>query len=153
MRQKNTLHAIAFLAFLGLLDAAYLTLAAYTHTALNCTISGLSGCNIVAQSEYSRMFGVPLALYGVAFYLLILAAAWYVRVSHVSRGYLVLFLLACVGMISSCYFMYLQLFVINALCVYCIGSFVISALVWLLAWSAVRHDRTSGISLAPDPLL
>ncbi|MBU1151254.1 hypothetical protein KJ632_00320, partial [Patescibacteria group bacterium] len=62
--------AIIIVAFLGLFDASYLTAEHYYGTGLNCIV--FEGCDTVANSEYSTMFGFPVALYGVAFYLTVL---------------------------------------------------------------------------------
>src|SRR3989338_6577488 len=68
--------AVLILAFLGLANSAYLAQQETSGDPLLCNIQNFSGCNIVAASEYSKLFGIPLAEYGVLFYgiLFVLAA-------------------------------------------------------------------------------
>lgn len=129
MNRATLLTAVLILAFFGIADTWYLTQAALTDTPLICGINTPDGCNIVAQSEYSQLFGIPLALYGLVFYaatFVLVAAAMIVRNRLLIRGLLALGFL---GLVSSLYFLYLQIFRIEALCIYCIASFVISALI------------------------
>ncbi len=125
---------ILLLAFFGLSDSVYLAKEAFSGIPLICDIAGLSGCNVVAESPYSHILGIPLADYGVAFYtlLFILAAVevMYVQV-HVRR---VIQGLVALGLIASAYFIFIQLSVINALCIYCSLSALISLLVFILAY-------------------
>src|ERR1035437_1690346 len=96
--------AILFLAFCGLADSAYLAEHEINGTPLICNIQNLSGCNIVADSTYSHVFGVPLAEFGVLFYgiLLVLAALELVLFDKLLRR--VLQGLSLIGVISSLYF-------------------------------------------------
>ena len=125
---------ILLLAFFGLADSAYLAEHIRTGTPLICDFQGFSDCNTVAESPYSRVLGVPLADFGVAFYglLFILAAlelAYPMRyVRRAIQG------LAAAGLIASAYFMFLQFSVINAVCIYCTVSAVISLLIFVLAY-------------------
>lgn len=145
MSRSMLLAIILVLAFLGLADTWYLAQAALTNTALNCGIEALDHCNTVAQSEYSRVFGIPLAVYGFAFYLMffILGAL----ITTLSRPILVklLFWISAIGFLLSLYFLYLQIYVIEALCIYCLASFVIATLLFTATWIlktrelAIRH--------------
>lgn len=130
MNRSSILLGVVILALLGLADAWYLAQSAFNGAALACDINGLSGCNIVAQSEYSRLFGLPLALYGAVFYaffFILSACVWFF---HNRTLYHLLIISAVIGILSSTYFLYLQFFVIKALCIYCIASFFIALLLF-----------------------
>lgn len=129
------------LAVLGLADAVYLTDMALTGSALTCDIAGLDGCNAVAQSSFSQFLGFPLALYGVAFYLLFLLTFWVstYKISHGTKR--LVFLVAIAGAVFSTYFLYLQFFVIQALCIYCLGSAFIAYALTLLTGTRVRKSE------------
>ena len=58
---------ILILAFAGFVDATYLTISHFRGTALACTIS--NGCETVTTSAYATLFGLPVALLGLLFYL------------------------------------------------------------------------------------
>lgn len=135
------------LALVGLADAVYLTDMALTGSALTCDIAGLDGCNIVAQSSFSQLLGFPLALYGVVFYLLFLLTFW-ISIYKVSLGTKrLVFLVAIAGALFSTYFLYLQFFVIQALCIYCLGSaFVAYTLALLTGMRARKEDVVPEVS-------
>ena len=125
--------AILFLAFCGLADSAYLAEHEINGTPLICNIQNLSGCNIVADSTYSHVFGVPLAEFGVLFYgiLLVLAALELVLFDKLLRRVLQGFSL--IGVISSLYFTTIQIFFIGAFCIYCTTSALIALIILVLA--------------------
>ena len=56
-------------AFLGLAISAYLTLYHYAGVPLVCSAHGLVDCASVLNSQYAYVFGLPLALYGVVFFI------------------------------------------------------------------------------------
>ncbi len=131
MKRPTLVSLLIALALLGLADAWYLADSAMTGAQLTCNIAGLDGCNIVAQSPYSHVFGIPLGVYGVVFYTLFLVVSVFtfwrpLRIVDVAIG-----LLASVGFAASIYFVYIQVFLIKALCIYCLGSAAISLLIWL----------------------
>lgn len=125
--------AILILAFFGLADSAYLTQHELSGTPLLCNIQNLSGCNTVASSQYSRIFGIPLAEFGVLFYsvLFVLAALELVIFDRLLRR--ALQAVSLIGIISSLYFTSVQIFFIGAFCIYCLASAVIAFLVFAFA--------------------
>lgn len=136
MKRTTLISLVILLALIGLADAVYLATAAMTDTPLTCTIEGLSGCNVVAQSPYARLFGIPLGLYGVAFYALMLCVAVLARrIPALARP---LFILAVIGALVSAWFLYVQLFLIQALCVYCLGSALVALGLCVPAFLLIR---------------
>lgn len=135
------------LALVGLADAIYLTEMALTGSQLSCDISGLDGCNVVAQSVYSKVFGLPLAAYGVMFFSLFLCAflfGMYRAGRGIERG---VFLISLAGALFSTYFLYLQIAVIQALCIYCIVSAFVAYTLTLLTWRRLyKEDISSTIA-------
>ena len=79
----------------------------------------LHGCETVAQSEYARIAGIPVAVVGVvaSLVLLALALAW-IRTGRAALLDLS-YALSLVGVMFEAYFLFLQLFVIHALCIWC----------------------------------
>lgn len=135
MNRSLLIALILALSFLGIADSWYLYQSAITDTALSCDLgSGLDGCNIVAQSAYSRIFGVPLALYGVGFFALsfVLTAALSFMPSRML--YRALLALSAAGVAASAVFVYIQFALIKALCIYCIVSAGITVLLLGLSW-------------------
>ena len=132
MKRAGVIVVLA-LAFCGLADSAYITQHEASGTPLICNIQNLSGCNIVSKSPYSHLFGVPLAEYGVLFYgiLFALAALELVVADRLLRR--LLQGASLLGLIGSLYFTFLQVFVINALCAYCLGSALVALLIFIAA--------------------
>jgi uncharacterized membrane protein len=125
MTRTALLTLLLVLTFLGIADAWYLASAALDGTALACNITGiqsLSGCNQVAQSSYSQFLGLPLALYGVGFYGVLFAIAAILLATPIRVLYRIAIGLSVIGFFLSLYFVFLQFFVIKALCIYCLGS-------------------------------
>ncbi len=150
------------LCVIGLGVAGYLTYIEMTQTTAVCGPVG--DCNTVQQSEYARLFGIlPVGLLGLAGYVLILVA-------HAARNYAPekwrraasqgLLGMALFGVVFSIYLTYLEIFVIQAVCLWCLSSAVISTLLLLLATEAspkrarlrdrrVRVERKPGIPHTP----
>lgn len=138
--------AILLLAFFGLADSAYLAQHEATGVPLICDIKNLDGCNTVASSPYSHIFGVPLADFGILFYgmLFVLAALELVLFDRLLRR--ALQAASLVGVLASLYFIILQIFFIGAFCIYCIASAIIAFLIFILASliEPVRREKAVG---------
>jgi len=124
---------ILILAFFGLADSAYIAQTEASNTPLICNVDNLSGCNIVASSPYAHLFGIPLAEYGVVFYSLIfiLAALELALFNRLLRR--IIQGISLIGVVASLYFTLIEIFVINALCIYCLVSAFITLLVLIVA--------------------
>ncbi len=101
------------------------------------------GCETVAQSEYSVLLGVvPVAYVGFGFSLVLvaLAAAWWRRADR--RALLAAYGLLLLGTLFAAYLTYLELFVINAICIWC-AAFA-GAVVVNLVLAGLAMRRSSG---------
>jgi uncharacterized membrane protein len=122
--------SIPVLSLVGLGVAAYL---AYVETQFVEAICGPVGdCNAVQSSSYARLFGIPIGLIGVAGYVAILGA-WFWGRSGNPTARLLLMGMAVFGVAFSIYLTYLELFVIEAVCMWCLSSAVIMMLIMLAA--------------------
>ena len=133
---RFTRSALPFVAFIGIVDAASLSYARYTHSDLICGI--VEGCNTVAASPYSVLFGMPLAYLGLLFYVFIFILGVWLLSRDGAWLRTVLLATTSIGLASSLYFVYLQTFVIQAYCVYCVISALVSALLWVMALALYR---------------
>jgi uncharacterized membrane protein len=128
---KWILIAFVLISFVGFLDASYLTANHYGQVELSCSIT--SGCEAVTTSEYSKIFGVPVALGGILYYLSILLLSL-LYLDHKTKFFKKLVPpLTVVGFLFSAYFVYLQLFVIGAICQYCVLSAINATLLLALS--------------------
>ena len=124
---------ILILSFCGVANATYIAQSRISGTPLLCNIQNLSGCNIVANSQYSQLFGIPLAEYGVLFYgiLFVLAALELVLFDRLLRR--VLQGVSFAGILASLYFTGVQVFLIGAFCRYSHASSLIALFIIILA--------------------
>jgi uncharacterized membrane protein len=142
---KLGFYLTALFAFLGFADAAYLTVSHYFAVPLPCSLT--DGCDTVLASAYSMIGPVPVAALGVAYYLLALVLAIYLYTSENPKTSTARYiqLLSGIGVLFSAYFLYLQIAVIGALCMYCLISATTSVLLFasssFLAWQMVRHGK------------
>ena len=124
---------ILFFAFLGLSDSIYLAQNEAGNIPLICNVETLSGCNIVATSQYSHFLGISIAEYGVIFYafIFVVAALEIVVFDRLLRR--ILQGVSLLGVIASTYLTFLEIFVIRALCIYCLVSAGIALVVLVFA--------------------
>jgi uncharacterized membrane protein len=119
--------AAAAMAAVGIGVATYITIADSGGGAPAC-LAGGGGCETVASSPYSHLFGINVAVFGIAGYVLLLAAALLRGDGARIAG----FAMALVGFGFSAYLTYLELFVIHAICQWCVTSAALMTLLFAL---------------------
>ncbi len=127
--------AMPIISVLGLGVALYLT---YVETQNVAAVCGPVGdCNAVQASPFATLFGVlPVGLLGALGYIGILAAWATARFGPPSLARLAgpaLLGMALFGVVFSIYLTYLELFIIKAVCIWCLSSAVLISLVLVLA--------------------
>ncbi len=142
MTARRSAAAMALLSVIGLAVATYLAITKLTGGAPVC--GPLQGCETVASSEYSEVVGVPVAVFGVAFSIVLVAltVAWWRLVDR--RALLGAYALGLLGTLVVAGLTYLELFVIHAVCVYCVVYAVTVVTGFLLAVVAMRTSPEDG---------
>ena len=124
----------AFLSLAGLFISGYLYL--YKIGRIGSLACGTGGCETVQLSPWSRVAGFEVSLIGVVGYagLLVLSLAslqagrlerrWPIRLMVLAAG---------VGVLFTAYLTYLELFVIHAICRWCVASGVIILAIFVAA--------------------
>lgn len=128
---RPALWTTALFAFLGFIDAAYLTVDHYLAVPLPCSLT--AGCDTVLNSAYATVGPIPLAAIGAAYYLLALLLAVYIYTSEspYTGAARAIWILSGMGVLASFFYIYIQIFIIQALCVYCLGSALTSILLFV----------------------
>lgn len=127
---KFLITSFLVVALAGFADSVYLTTKYYIGT-INCSV--FSGCQEVLSSSYSDIFGIPTALLGAFFYLFILINILvYIQYKNKIATNVLAFI-PTLGLLFSIWLVYLQLVVINAICIYCMGSALTSTLLFILS--------------------
>ncbi len=126
------------LALAGLLISLYL---ASTKLAGEIPVCGpIRGCETVNTSPYSELLGIPVALFGAGFSVVLLGAAirWW-RAGDV-LALRVAYALGLIGVIFVAYLTYLEIFVVGAVCIWCVGYAASILAGFLVAVVAVRRE-------------
>jgi uncharacterized membrane protein len=130
---KKMYWASIIITLIGLAVSVYMTIFKLTDNSTMCLGSG--GCSTINDSPYAEIYGIPVAAVGVGGYLAILA----LLVLEVKGGRffernatLINFGLALTGFLFTLYLVYLEIFVIKALCPFCVTSQVAMTILFIL---------------------
>jgi uncharacterized membrane protein len=107
------------LVLIGLGIASYLTYVHYAGVKSICEIA--HGCEVVQKSEWSKLAGVPVALLGLLGYVGILASLFVPGDAGLIAGAAQ----SLVGFGFSAYLTYREIWTIDAICIWCVGSAVV----------------------------
>ena len=126
--------ALIVLASIGLLDAIYLTWIKLANQVAQC--AGIGDCEAVNSSPYSEIAGIPIALLGAAAFLVMLLVLLFEEHNEILRenGPLLVVAISLVGVLYSVYLTYLEIFVIKAICPYCVLSALVLVALLILSW-------------------
>ncbi|HEY9481514.1 MAG TPA: vitamin K epoxide reductase family protein, partial [Micromonosporaceae bacterium] len=116
------------LVLIGLALSVYLTYEHYTASAtLACSDNGVVNCLQVTTSAQSKVFGIPVALLGLIYFVAMLPAclpaAWRSRSPWLRNGRIAA---GVVGIGFVFYLLYSELFTIGKICLYCTGVHVVT---------------------------
>jgi uncharacterized membrane protein len=153
----NRRRAIAVLALLGGLDSVYLLLAKTGLIGgLSCTVS--HGCDTVNSSSYSEFLGIPVAGIGLVGYLVLFVLA----IVGIQPRWLddslpdrLVSLFAGVGVVFTLYLTYAEIFILGAICQWCVVSQVLILGIFVLSLIGVLRGQDevtgrSGVQALPD---
>jgi len=113
----------AVVALVGVADAVYLTVHHYTGEKVPCSV--VAGCEQVLTSSYAEIAGVPLAAFGALAYFTAFSLS--VLTAFGNRSMWKIFGIQVVLMaIFTAWLVYLQAFVIEAFCQFCLVSAAIT---------------------------
>src|SRR6266545_8358254 len=130
---KRLQQFIVGLAIVGLLVSIYMTIYKVTNNDAMCIGSG--GCSIVNSSQYSEVFGIPVALIGVGGYVAILALLFLERRPGFfqENGTMILFGVSLVGFLFTLYLIFVEIKLIHALCPFCLTSQAVMTIIFILS--------------------
>jgi len=128
--RKRVVWLMLALCVIGFFVALYLTFQHYTGGTPDCSL--VQGCEVVTTSEYATIFGVPISLFGALYFfaLTIVLFAW---LQHGKRAFdAVAGILVISGSIIACILIGIQIFVLDAICLYCMTADSISIVLLFL---------------------
>jgi uncharacterized membrane protein len=134
--------AIAAMAFAGIFLATYLTL--YKLGIIGQLACTVGECETVNLSRWARLLGLPVAAWGIGFYIVLFAVAMAgVSERHGGARWIptALLVLTGWGVVFSAWLTYLELFVIRAICLYCVVSAVLVTMAFVVSLLDWRERR------------
>jgi uncharacterized membrane protein len=129
----------AILVVIGLLVSIYMTIYKLTSNDAMCLGSG--DCSTVNASRYAEVYGIPVAVIGIAGYFAILLSHWYEGRDKFfeKNGPMLIFGLALTGFLFTVYLIYVEFALLHAFCPFCLTSQ--TAMTLIFAISIVRLIR------------
>lgn len=127
------------LGFLGFFDSFYLTVLHYRNEIPPCSI--LHGCEKVLNSSFSTIGPIPLALFGLIFYILVIITSLIIILENKKGLYKFFYLLIGTGFLVSLALFLIQALILKAYCQFCVLSEVISIGLVILAYLKFKEDK------------
>ncbi|NDU76555.1 Vitamin K epoxide reductase [Actinomadura sp. DSM 109109] len=121
------------LTLVGLGISVYLTISHYDEGALVCSASKTVDCHAVTTSEYSALAGIPMPLYGLAFFVgfAVLITPWALRSTWPPLRWGRIASVS-VGVLFVVYLVTVELAILHKICLWCTGVHAITVLLFLL---------------------
>ena len=144
----------ALVALVGLFVALYLAL--YKLGLIGTLACGVGSCETVQTSRWATLMGLPIAVWGVGFYLCVLAlalAGTHDRFAESRAISTALMLLTGWGVVFSAWLTYLEAAVIDAWCQWCVVSAVLTVVLFLVSimdWKEHTRYRLSALGSRPE---
>jgi len=144
----------ALVALAGLFVAGYLSL--YKLGVIGTLACSVGSCETVQLSKWATLFNLPVAVWGVAFYVAVLAvslAGLSAALADSRRLSQLLVAMTGFGVLFSLWLTWLELFVIHAICTYCVVSAILVAILFVISLLDLRdvnamEDETLSVAAA-----
>jgi uncharacterized membrane protein len=137
---KRMLAALVSLA--GVFVALYLTL--YKLGYIGTLVCAVGSCETVQTSRWASLLGLPVATWGVAFYVVVLGVSLYGlsdAMADSRRLSQALVVMTGTGVLFSVWLTYLELFVIHAICMWCVVSAILVTTLFVISVLDLRDVR------------
>jgi len=134
---------VAALALAGIFIGLYLTL--YKLGIIGELTCSVGSCETVNTSKWAVFLGFPVAAWGVFFYVAVFVLALVgtsERFEHAKSVSLILALWSTVGLLFSAWLTYLELAVIQAICIWCVVSAVLVTAIFVLSLADLREKSS-----------
>lgn len=137
--EKRLSQLAIILTIIGLLVSIYMTIYKITSNDSMCIGSG--DCKTVNASRYAEVYGIPVAVLGMAGYSAILAVLLLERKPGFfqENGTLLFFGLSLTGFLFTLYLIFVEVALIKAYCPFCITSQTVMTIIFII--SVIRLVR------------
>jgi uncharacterized membrane protein len=141
---RDTFYILSIaLVVLGLIISGYLSYVKLTEVPMVCVQgSDIFNCEVVQNSAYSRIAGIPIAWFGFAVYVaLFILLSLQNRIPFLKEnGILVVFGITLFAWLYSMYLVYLQFFVLQALCPWCLAHEAVMTVLFIVSCLRLRKS-------------
>lgn len=151
MKKNIAIKLILFFAILGIAVSSYALFHHYEFTTGEfCSIGDALDCDKVNRSDYSEIFGIPVALFGVVFYFSVFILVALKIIENNSPLFLrrtilrddifgeIIFYLPAVGLLFTFYLTFIEAFIIKSFCPICLMSFAAVLGIFIAAFRTVQ---------------
>lgn len=128
---------VILFSLIGIGIMSYLTYIHYANARSFCDLSETVSCDVVTTSIYSEIFGLPISIMGLGYFLLVLLI---ITVNKSKKAFQYIFFLTILMLIPSLYFSMLEIFVIKAICILCETSKTLMILTLLTSFFATKKE-------------
>lgn len=127
------------LTIIGLAVSIYMTIYKLTDNQSMCIGNG--GCSKVNSSVYAEVYGIPVAVFGIAGYAALMIMLFIENRNSFlqANGTMIVFGLALIGFLFTLYLIYVEVALIHALCPFCLTSQIAMTIFFIL--SVIRLVR------------
>jgi len=103
-----------------------------------CTVNNFINCDLVNASSYSTLFGIPVAGWGLLFYIASAAFALFVKLSKSNKdaALSLIWVISIVGVVWALRMAYVSIFVLNAICLTCLSEYVVTIFIMIALFAA-----------------
>ena len=126
---KRNLLLIIIISFLGLIISGYLSYLTII-SENTCIISNLFSCSEHLNGEYSHIFGFPFSILGLSWFAinLIITGIYFKNISEI-----ILKFWNIIGLITVIILVYIELFLIQSICILCTSAHICAILIFIIA--------------------
>lgn len=138
-------HLSLVLIAIGIAITGYLVYNEITAQAVVCAEGEAFNCDAVQHSAYSKIAGIPIVYPGFLTYVLLGALVLLENRLGILQEYgkLLVFGITLFAFVFSVYLVYLQLFVLQALCQWCIGHEIIMTILFFVSGIRIWRELTT----------
>jgi uncharacterized membrane protein len=129
---------LCLVAVVGFADTIYLVMKEAAGQSVVCSVT--DGCGAVLESEWASVAGVPTAVYGLGYYAVTVVFTFAYAIWQDDVILQLLLVVVTVGFGVTLFLMYLQIFVINAFCAYCIASAAATTILFTMTSSLLYQN-------------
>ena len=131
----STLKLLMVIIGIGILNTIYLAYHTITHKLVACFFFPKEWCEKVQKSKYSKTFGIPNSYLGFLMLTLILLLT--LMYSSGALSFVPAFIVICAGFLFSTYFLYVQAFLLEAFCTWCVLSFFVFTALFIIGFTVI----------------